>query len=93
MFIGKVVGNVVCNIKDERLEGIKLLIISLLTPDGKEKGSMQVALDAIGVSGIGDMVYLSKGKEAALPYTDRVVPTDLSVVGIIDTLNLDKEQY
>jgi ethanolamine utilization protein EutN len=88
MFIGKVVGNVVCTMKEDRLAGIKLLLIQMQTPDGKNKGGLQVALDGIGVCGIGDLVYLTKGKEAALPFQNKTVPTDLSVVGIIDTINL-----
>jgi ethanolamine utilization protein EutN len=92
MYIGKVVGNIVCNQKDERLIGKKLMLVQLQSPDGKNTGVPQVALDGVGVSGIGDMVYLSKGKEAALPFKDKTVPTDLGIVGIIDTINLRKEQ-
>lgn len=88
MFIGKVVGSVVCTRKDERLGGIKLLLIQMLTPEGKNKGGLQVALDGIGVSGVGDMVYLAKGKEAALPFRDKTTPTDLAVTGMIDAINL-----
>lgn len=91
MFIGKVVGNIVCTRKDEKLEGIKLLLISMQSPDGKDKGGLQVALDGIGVSGIGDHVFLTKGKEAALPFPDKTIPTELSVIGIIDKINLQKE--
>ncbi|MHB8062673.1 MAG: EutN/CcmL family microcompartment protein, partial [Ruminiclostridium sp.] len=84
-------GNVVCNMKDKRLEGIKLLLIQLQTPEGDNKGGLQVALDGIGVSGVGDRVYLTKGKEAGLPFADKTVPADLAVVGIIDAINLCKE--
>ena len=91
MFIGTVVGSIVCTHKDEKLEGIKLLLIRMQTPCGKNKGSLQVALDGIGVSGIGDHVFLSKGKEAALPFSDKTIPTELSIVGIIDKINLRKE--
>lgn len=88
MFIGKVVGNIVCSRKDERMTGSKLLIVEMLTAEGKRTGSYQIALDAIGVSGVGDSVYLSKGKEAGLPFRDQTIPTDLSVVGMIDRINL-----
>lgn len=91
MFIGKVIGNVVCTIKDDRLTGVKLLVVQRQTPCGKPTGSLQVALDGIGVSGVGDLVYLTKGKEAALPFSDKTIPTDLAVTGIIDTINLNKE--
>ena len=87
MFIGRIVGNVVCTRKDGRLEGIKLLLIQMLTVDGKNKKGLQVALDGIGVSGTGDLVYLTKGKEAALPFPDKTTPTDLAVAGIIDKIN------
>lgn len=91
MFIGKVIGNVVCTQKDERLIGIKLMIVQLTDPCMNENGKVQIALDGIGVCGIGDHVYLSKGKEAGLLLRDKSAPTDLSIVGIIDKINYVKE--
>lgn len=88
MFIGTVIGNVVCSRKDERLRGSKLLVVEMLTPDGRKTGNRQIALDGIGVAGQGDFVYMTKGKEAGLPFPDQAVPTELSVVGIIDRINL-----
>lgn len=90
MYIGRVIGSVVCTREDERLKGIKLLLVQLQLPDGGKKGGPQVALDAVGVSGAGDWVYLTKGKEAALPFPEKTVPTELSVVGVIDKINLSK---
>lgn len=89
MFIGKVVGNIVCSQKDERLTGCKLLIVQMQTPQGRNTDNFQVALDSIGVAGTGDRVYLTKGKEAGLPFPDKTIPTELSVVGIIDKINLE----
>lgn len=91
MFIGKIIGNVICTQKDEKLVGTKILVVQLLTPNGKDKGDPQIALDGVGVCGIGDVVYLSKGKEGALPFKDKTTPTDLSVVGIIDKINFCEE--
>lgn len=87
MFIGMVVGNVVCSKKDERLKSSKLLIVELVTPEGKRTGNYHVAVDGIGVAGTDDFVYLAKGKEAGLPFHDKTIPTELSIVGIIDKIN------
>ena len=59
MYLGKVIGNVVCTIKDEALVGIRLMLVERLYG-----GGTVVALDAVG-SGPGETVYVCRGKEAS----------------------------
>jgi microcompartment protein CcmK/EutM len=84
MMLARVIGNVVCTVKDPNLEGRKLLLIQPLTRDGKPKGRPLVAIDSIG-AGFGEMVYWCRGKEASLAFTGEV-PSDCSIVGIVDTI-------
>ena len=84
MMLARVIGNVVCTIKDPGLEGRKLLLIQPLTRDGKPKGCPLVGIDSIG-AGFGETVYWCRGKEAALAFTSEV-PSDCSIVGIVDTI-------
>jgi ethanolamine utilization protein EutN len=78
MYLGKVVGNVVCSIKDEALTGIRLMLVERVYD-----GSVVVALDAVG-SGPGEMVYVCRGKEASFAFKGREVPTEATIVAIVD---------
>jgi len=86
MFYGRVIGSVVCAVKDERLEGKKLLAVQRVNCDMEDEGGPIVALDSVQ-AGTGDFVFLSKGKEASLPFGDLTHPTDATIVGIIDRVN------
>ena len=86
MRLGRVVGKLWCSVKDESLEGRKLLVIQPITDDGKNTGQELVALDAIG-AGAGETIYWCRGREAALAFLPDQVGSDASVVGIVDTLN------
>jgi microcompartment protein CcmK/EutM len=80
MYLGKVIGRVVSSVKDPALEGRKLLLIRRL-PDGPAI----VAVDAVG-AGAGETVYVCRGREAAFAFKPEDVPTEASIVAIIDTI-------
>ena len=88
MQIGRVIGNVVCTIKSDALEGKKLLIVQPLDKYGKDKGRTLVAIDCVG-AGPGETIYWCRGKEASMPwYPEQEVPTEASIVGIVDEVHL-----
>ncbi len=84
MQIARVIGSVVATIKNETLEGRKMLIVQTLNDDLKPKGKPMVALDAIG-AGFGELVFWCRGKEASFPFKRDSTPTDCTIVGIIDS--------
>ncbi|MEO7659607.1 MAG: EutN/CcmL family microcompartment protein [Pyrinomonadaceae bacterium] len=84
MQIARVIGTVVSTIKNETLEGRKLLIVQTLDADLKPKGTPTVALDAVG-AGEGELVFWCRGKEASFPFKRDMTPTDCTIVGIIDS--------
>ena len=83
MFLGKVVGNVVCSVQNESLTGRTLLLVERLP-----RGPVVVAVDAVG-AGHGETVYICRGKEASFPFLPGEVPTEATVVGIVDPATLD----
>jgi ethanolamine utilization protein EutN len=87
MILGRVVGHVVSTMKNESLRGIKFLIVQPVDRDGIDKGKPLVALDSVG-AGAGEMVYWCRGKEASFPFLPAEVPTEATIVGIVDTLNI-----
>ncbi len=87
MFLAKVMGRVWATAKEPSLEGRKLLLLQPITPDGKSKGKQLVAVDAVG-AGAGETVYWCRGRESSYAFAPDEVPTDASVVGIIDTITV-----
>lgn len=85
MDLARVVGSVVCTIKNESLHGVKLLLVQPIRPDGSPTGEPLVALDSVG-AGAGETVFFVTGKEASFAFLPDVVPADASIVGIIDGL-------
>lgn len=80
MYLGKVIGRVVCSMKDPALEGQRLLVVRRL-PDGPAV----VALDSVG-AGAGETVYVCRGREAAFAFKSREVPTEATAVAIVDRI-------
>jgi len=88
MQIGRIIGNVVCTIKNDPLEGKKLLVVQPLDKNGSNHGKPLVAIDAVG-AGVGETIYWCRGREASMPwYPDQEVPTEATIVGIIDAIDL-----
>ena len=84
MQIARVIGTVVSTVKNENLEGRKILIVQTLNADLSPKGKPMVALDAVG-AGEGELVFWCRGKEASFPFKRDSTPTDCTIVGIIDS--------
>ncbi len=87
MLLGRVIGNVVCTMKNSSLVGQRLLVVQPLDRHGKDKGRAIVALDSVG-AGAGEMIYWCRGKEASFPFEPADPPTDATVVGIVDSVNI-----
>jgi bacterial microcompartment shell vertex protein len=80
MYLGKVIGRVVCSIKDQALEARTLLLVRRLP-----NGPVVVAIDSVG-AGAGETVYVCRGREAAFAFKPDEVPTEASVVAIVDQI-------
>jgi ethanolamine utilization protein EutN len=79
-----VIGCVVATVKNDSLEGRKLLIVQSLNADLGPQGAPLVALDAIG-AGVGELVFWCRGKEASFPFKREDTPTDCTIIGIVDS--------
>lgn len=91
MQLGRVIGNVVCTVKSAALDGRKMLLVQPLDARGRETGRALVALDSVG-AGAGEAVYWCRGKEASFPFLPDEVPTEATIVGIVDTVQRGSEQ-
>lgn len=84
MQLARVIGTVVATIKNESLEGRKLLVVQTLNKNLEPQGKPMVAIDSVG-AGVGELVFWCRGKEASFPFKRDDTPTDCTIVGIVDS--------
>jgi len=84
MQLARVIGTVVATVKNDALEGRKLLVVQSLDAALRPQGAPLVALDAVG-AGVGELVFWCRGKEASFPFKREDTPTDCTIVGIVDS--------
>lgn len=89
MQLGRVVGCVWSSVKNVGLTGQRLLIVQPVKADLSQTGRAIICTDCTG-AGSGELIYWVRGKEASFPFTDAEVPSDATIVGIVDELNLGK---
>lgn len=87
MKLGRVTGKVWATIKDAKLQGLTLYLMQPVDEEGKNIGGELIAVDTIG-SREGDLVYWVGGAEATFAYPDRQIPSDVSIVGLVDRLDV-----
>ena len=86
MQICQVIGHVWATKKEQSLSGLKLMVVRQL-PDGPEF----VAAD-VGGAGIGERVLVVAGSTARRALGQDNSTADCAIVGIIDTLEVDREK-
>jgi len=86
--MGKIIGMVIATQKDPALVGMRLLVVQPITETGQETGTAQIAVDTEGLAGIGDLVYTVAGGDARFCHSEREMPTDVAIVGLIDNVSL-----
>jgi len=87
MDLARVVGRVVCTVKDPSLAGRTLLMVQPIDEHGADHGKPLIAIDSVG-AGAAEHIFFVTGKEASFAFLPDHVATDASVVGIVDRVNL-----
>ncbi|HJR54903.1 MAG TPA: EutN/CcmL family microcompartment protein [Gemmatimonadota bacterium] len=83
MKMGRVIGAVVASRKDEKLQGLKLLVVRNLDLElASEKGYV-VAADAVG-AGAGEVVLYATGSSARQTAITDGRPVDAVIMAIVD---------
>ena len=88
MDIGKIIGKVIATVKDPSLVGLRLFVVQKVSQNHEPVGSPVVAVDVKGIAGINDIVYVVSGGDAAFAHTDREIPTDITIVGLVDSITM-----
>ena len=95
MFIAQVKGLVVSTQKVSSMTGHKLLVVEPYRLESKKRQSLEttgrtfIAVDTLG-AGEGDFVLVVQGSSARLMPETKELPIDAAVIGIIDTVYIDK---
>lgn len=88
MLIARVVGSAVSTAKDDRLTGLKLLVLRAATPADEPTGEAFVAADVVG-AGEGELVLVVTGSAARHTSMTEGRAVDAAIVGILDSLEVD----
>jgi ethanolamine utilization protein EutN len=87
LIVGEVVGTLVASKKEERLRGLKFLIVKIVGMDLKPTGQFLVCADAVG-AGAGELVLCAQGSSARLTDKTKENPIDAVICGVVDTIEL-----
>jgi len=88
MILARVVGTVVATRKDPRLEGKKLLVLKLVSPEGKDESGYVIAVDTVS-AGYRERVIAVSGSSARMAEGCKDTPVDTAIIGIVDDVRLD----
>jgi ethanolamine utilization protein EutN len=89
MTLGRVVGKVWATEIDPRFTGQRLLYVQPVTPELTDVGKPLVVTDSMG-AGAGELVYWVRGKEASIPFAPVEVPTDSTIIAIVDEMHVKR---
>ena len=95
MFIARVTGSVVSTQKIASMTGHKLLVVEPYRLEGEKRQSLVttgrtfIAVDALG-AGENDYVLITQGSSARLTPETKELPVDAVVIGIVDTVHIEK---
>ncbi|MDZ4676468.1 MAG: EutN/CcmL family microcompartment protein [Oligoflexia bacterium] len=88
MLLGKVVGTCVATRKDEKLQGMTMLVVQQIDASGKNAGGVIVAIDSVG-AGVGETVLFATGSSARQTQTTQNKPVDAVIMAIVDTIDVN----
>ena len=86
MQLAKVIGTVVATQKHEALQGVKLLVVQPIMPNGQATGRPVVAVDGTHMAGPGEIIFMIGGREGALVLEKWFTPVDHGIIGIVDDI-------
>ena len=87
MKIALVIGSTISTIKDEVIQGRKLLIVRDADTAGHATGEPYIAVDTVS-AGTGDLVMVTDGSSARYTNQTTNAPVDAVIVGVIDSLEM-----
>lgn len=90
MQLAKVIGTVVCEIKDPSIKNERILMVQPLNDELLPSGDPYVAVDVVS-AGPGDIVYVTLRAEASLALSAPMSPADAVITGIVDEVTIESK--
>ncbi len=90
MLLGRVIGTLVATRKDEKMEGLKFLVVRQLNVENQETGGYVIAVDSVQ-AGLGDVVLYATGSSARQTVLTDKRPCDAVIMAVVDTWEVDGE--
>lgn len=88
MIFGRVRGQAISTLKYPDIKGYRLLVVEPLNRKMEPTGPLQVAVDVVEANQ-GDLTVMVRSREAALAMpTNKFVPVDLAIIGLVDQLEV-----
>jgi microcompartment protein CcmK/EutM len=92
MQLARVTGTVVSTRKEQRIEGIKFLLLEKIDAASMEgKKDYVVAMDSVG-AGIGEVVFYASGSSSRMTMVTDGKPSDAAIIAIVDSIDLKGER-
>ena len=91
MKLAKVLGTVVATEKEQKLSGLRFLMLGNWGHDNQSAGGTVVAVDAVG-AGVGEMVLYASGSSARQTERTDAKPVDAVVMAIVDSWEIEGDE-
>ena len=91
MQLGRVTGRLWCSVQLPALSGQRLLLVQPVNEQLQPAGRILICTDSTG-AGAGELIYWVRGREASFPFQPSDVPSDATIVWIIDEVHLKKAE-
>lgn len=87
MLLGRVIGTVWATRKDDKLEGMKFLVVRELDLDYKPQPRFVVAVDTVQ-AGVGEVVLVCQGSSARQTKATEKRPVDAVIMAVVENLSV-----
>ncbi len=91
MELGIIKKEIVCSVKEESINGIKIFFVRPLNLDMSEKDDYIVSVDNELGLGIGDIVLFTKGSASRQVQGNNEVPIDSAISAKVEYINVDSK--
>jgi ethanolamine utilization protein EutN len=90
MKIARVIGNIWATLKEERLTGLRFVVVQPVNEKDEKESEMIVAVDPLG-AGVGQNVLLVQGSTAVRALRNSELPVDAAVIAVVEKLEISNE--
>lgn len=88
MLLARVVGTVVSTRKEQKIEGIKFLLLEKIDPQRVTgTGDYVVAMDGVGAN-LGEIVFYAAGSSSRMTAVTQGKPSDATITAIVDAIDI-----